>query len=304
MLPTTRLLTLTGSGGTGKTRLALALAVRTLDRAGEAYADGVWVAELAKLSDSTALPQTLIALLGLHEDIRQPALATLTAGLRDKRLLLVLDNCEHVIDTCAQLIETVLRSCQGVRILTTSREMLGIAGESVWRVPALQAPELTASLELPELADYEAVQLFVDRAKLVVPSFALNSDNAAAVQQICARLEGIPLALELAVAQLKVMSAEEIAARLNDHLRLLKGGNRTALPRHQTLRATIDWSYQRLTEPERRVFQRLSVFVGDWTLEAAEHVSQGDDIDHNGDIVGLLTRLLDQSLVVRREHRA
>jgi predicted ATPase len=213
-----------------------------------------------------------------------------------------------MIEACAHLVETVLRNCREVRILTTSRETLGVAGELAWYVPPLQTPARNAPLSIPELRDYEAVRLFVDRARLAAPRFELSSSNAAAVQQICSRLDGIPLAIELAAIQLKVMSAEDIATRLNDRFRLLRGGSRTALSRQQSLLATIDWSYWLLTEPERKVFRWLSVFVGGWTLEAAEHICQGDttiapDPLHGVDVIELLTRLSNKSLLVMSENQ-
>ena len=293
LLPVTRLITLTGAGGTGKTRLGLALATAAVD----AYADGVWLAELAPLSDPAALPPLLLTILGLHEEASRPALTTLVNALRDKRLLLVLDNCEHLIDACAHLAEAVLQHAPEVQILATSREALGIGGELAWRVPSLQTPDLKVIHSLDELADYEAVRLFVDRAALAMPGFALTATHAVAVQQICSQLDGIPLAIELAAARVKVLSPEEIATRLSDRFRLLTGGSRTALLRHQTLRALIDWSHQLLTAPEKTVLRRLSVFAGGWTMEAAEAVCQGDKIATQ-EVLEVLSRLVDKSLVV------
>jgi len=297
--PTTRLMTLTGAGGAGKTRLALALAADAVNA--YAYADGVWLAELASLADPVALPQMLLAVLGLHEEPNRPALTTLLDGLRSKQMLLVLDNCEHLIEACAQLAEAVLRNSPAVRILTTSREALGIGGELAWRVPSLQTPLPTATLAPAELEHYEAVQLFIARAALAAPGFVLTATHALAVQQICAQLDGMPLAIELAAARIKVLSPQDISARLSDRFRLLTQGSRTALPRHQTLRAVIDWSYLLLTEAERVMFRRLSVFVGSWTMEAAEAVCQSDSIAMH-DILDLLARLVDKSLVVMSEH--
>jgi len=297
--PTTRLMTLTGAGGAGKTRLALALAADAVNA--YAYADGVWLAELASLADPVALPQMLLAVLGLHEEPNRPALTTLLDGLRSKQMLLVLDNCEHLIEACAQLAEAVLRNSPAVRILTTSREALGIGGELAWRVPSLQTPLPTATLAPAELEHYEAVQLFIARAALAAPGFVLTATHALAVQQICAQLDGMPLAIELAAARIKVLSPQDISARLSDRFRLLTQGSRTALPRHQTLRAVIDWSYLLLTEAERVMFRRLSVFVGSWTMEAAEVVCQSDSIATH-DILDLLARLVDKSLVVMSEH--
>jgi predicted ATPase len=194
--------------------------------------------------------------------------------LKPKRLLLVLDNCEHLVDACATLADAVLRSCPGVRLLATSREALNIAGETTYRLPSLSLPDpskLPPTLE--SLSQYGAVRLFIDRALAVMPSFTVTNQNAPAVAQVCCRLDGIPLALELAAARVKLLSVEQISARLDDRFRLLTGGSRTALPRQQTLRALIDWSYDLLSEAERALLQRLSVFSGGWSLEAAEAVA-------------------------------
>jgi predicted ATPase len=225
------------------------------------------------------VPRAMAGVLGIYEDPNRPLLDTLADALRAKRLLLILDNCEHVIDACAQLVETILRRCPGVRVLASSREALGVGGELAWRVPSLPQAE--------------AVQLFVERAALALPSFTLTEANAPAVQRICARLDGIPLAVELAAARVKTMSPERIAERLGDRFRLLTGGSRTALPRQQTLRGAIDWSYNLLPEPERMLLRRLAVFAGGWTLEAAEAVCADDVID----VLDLLSRVADKSLV-------
>lgn len=297
LLPTTRLLSLTGSGGVGKTRLALALAAQVM----HAYPDGVWLAELASLSDPAALPQLLLGVLGLHEELNRPALATFIDALQPKRVLLILDNCEHLIEACAHLAEAVLRSCAQVTILATSRESLGIGGELTWRVPSLQTPDSKTSLALTELAGYEAVRLFVDRAGLAAPGFVLTEANTRAVHHICVQLDGIPLAIELAAACVKVLAPEDVVLRLSDQFRLLTRGSRTALPRHQTLRAMIDWSYQLLTDTEQMVFRRLAVFVGGWTIEAAQMVCQSSMLAAQ-DVLALLMRLVDKSLVVMSQH--
>lgn len=298
LLPTTRLLTLTGAGGAGKTRLALHVAAELLDT----YDDGVWLIELAPLADPALVPQTVAAVLGVHEQPAQPILNSLIDYLRAKNLLLVLDNCEHLIVACARLADAVLRACPNLRILATSREALGIAGETVWMVPSLSLPD--ASQPRPtftDLSQYEAVQLFVDRALAVQPSFKLTELNASAVAQICQRLDGIPLAIELAAARVKVLKTAEIAARLDDRFGLLTSGSRTALPRQQTLSAAIDWSYDLLTEPERVLLRRLSVFPGGCTLAAAELVcadEDGADGILSSQILDLLSHLVDKSLVV------
>jgi predicted ATPase len=301
-----RLLTLTGSAGTGKTRLALEAAGGLLDD----YPDGVWLVELASLADPALLPQAVAAVLGVREEPGRPAENALHDYLRDKRLLLLLDNCEHLVNECARVAETLLRACPNLHILATSRESLGIAGETAYRVPSLAFPTQRQAASLPELAQYDAVRLFVDRASAVQPSFRLTEENAPALVRLVARLDGIPLAIELAAARLKALSVEQVADRLNDRFRLLTGGSRTALPRQQTLQALIDWSYDLLSEPERALLRRLSVFAGGFTLEAAESVASDEDQEAgNGnratrksslakaDVLDVLLRLVDKSLV-------
>lgn len=262
------LLTLTGPGGTGKTRLALKAAAQLLD----AFPDGIWLVELAMLSDPGLVPQTVAALLGVREEPNYPLMRTLTTHLRTKTLLLILDNCEHLVETCAQFVETLLRACANLKVLVTSRETLGLMGERILRVPSLALPNSQATLPLHELAQCEAIRLFVDRAVTVKPAFTLNEANATALTQICQQLDGVPLAIELAAARVRAMTPEQIAARLDDRFRLLTGGSRTAMPRQQTLRAMIDWSWELLSEPECTLLRRLAVFLGGWTLEAAEVV--------------------------------
>jgi predicted ATPase/class 3 adenylate cyclase len=304
LLAAGRLVTLTGPGGTGKTRLALRAAADAL----EGHPDGVWVAELAALADPALVPQAVAAAVGVREEPGRPLLATLTAALASRRVLLVPDNCEHLLAACARLADALLRACPHVRLLCTSREALGIAGEAVWRVPSLAVPGDAAVLHAPAgpdaagLAHSAAVRLFVDRAAAVRPGFALTEQNAAAVAQVCARLDGIPLALELAAARVRVLPPQQLLERLDDRFRLLTGGSRTALERHQTLQATVDWSYDLLAQPEQVVFARLAVFAGGWTLEAAEAVCAGDGIEPL-DVLDLLTRLADKSLVVVAEER-
>jgi non-specific serine/threonine protein kinase len=296
------LVTLTGPGGCGKTRLALQSASGLLDD----FRDGVWLIELAPLSDSALVPQTLASVLGLKEEPGRALLATLTDHVRGKKILLILDNCEHLIQASAQLAESLLQVCSDVHILATSREILGIAGERAFVVPSLSMPDphtiLSVGADLASaLTQYEAVRLFADRAATVKPDFTITANNAEAITQICQRLDGIPLALELAAARLRMLPVEQIAARLDSAFQLLTGGSRTALPRHQTLQALIDWSYELLTQTEQIVFRCLPVFVGGWTLEAAEAVCAGEGIKTD-EVFDLLAHLVDKSLVLVEEH--
>lgn len=296
LIAQSRLLTLTGPGGCGKTRLALQVAADLL----EEYPDGVWLVELATLSEPALIPQTIASVLRVREQASHPLLTTLIDFLQPKKLLLVLDNCEHLIEACAQCIEALLRTCPKLRILTTSRELLGIPGEAAWRVPPLSLPDPNCLPTVESLTQYEAIRLFLERAAVVLPCFALTSQNAQAVAQICQRLDGIPLAIELAAARVKVLSVEQIAARLDDRFRLLTGGSRTALRRQQTLQAAIDWSYELLSEKERVLLRRLAVFVGGYALEAAEAVCAEEGIEQY-EVLDLLSQLVDKSLVVKEE---
>ena len=294
----TRLLTLTGAGGCGKTRLAL----RVADELLWAYPHGIWFVELAALADPALVPQTVAAALGLPTTEQQSPVATLTEFVRPRSLLLILDNCEHLVAACADVVETLLRAGPNVEVLATSREPLGVGGEAVWPVPPLALPPaawesaVTDEQIRRESASPmpDSIHLFVERARLHRPAFALTPQNAAAVAEVCRRLDGIPLALELAAARVAVLSVEQIAARLGDRFRLLTGGGRTALPRQQTLRAALDWSYDLLTAEEQALLRRLSVFAGGFTLEAAEHIGTGDVLD-------LLTSLVDKSLVLAED---
>ncbi len=297
LLSASHLLTLTGAGGSGKTRLALQLAAELL----EGYPEGVWLVDLAALTDPALVPQTVATALSVREVAGRALTQTLADSLRPRKLLLVLDNCEHVVAACADLTATLMRSCPDITILTTSREVFGISGEVVWSIPPLSAPDPRWLASAPDpassLRQYEAVRLFIDRACMARPDFAVTNENAPAVAQICYRLDGIPLAIELAAGRVKALSPEQIAARLDDRFRLLTGGSRTALPRYQTLRAAIDWSYELLSEPERILLRRLSVFSGGWTLEAAEAVCSAEAIE-NWEVLELLTHLIDKSLVL------
>ncbi len=296
LLSTTRLLTLTGAGGAGKTRLAVQVAAEVL----EDFSDGVWLVELAALSDPALVPQAIASALGVPEQLGRLLDETVTDSLRLKSVLLVVDNCEHLLPVVAHRADVLLRGCPDLRVLATSREGLGIPGELTYRVPSLSLPDLQRLPSLENLTEYEAIRLFIERATFGQPGFAVTNRNALAVAQICHRLDGIPLAIEMAAARVKGLSVEQIASRLDDRFRLLTAGHRTALPRHQTLRATMDWSYDLLPEHERVMLRRLSVFAGGFTLEAAERVCAGEAIDTSA-VLDLLLRLVDKSLVVAEE---
>ncbi len=292
----TRLLTLTGPGGCGKTRLALAVAFEVVG----GFEDGAWWVGLASLSDPDLVRQAVASALDVREVPGRPLNEMLVEHLRPKKTLLVLDNCEHLIEGCAMLAEALLPSCPDLRILATSREALGIAGERAWLVPSLSLPDDPRRLPpVEELMRYEAVRLFVERAE-AVSGFVLTGQNASAVERVCRRLDGIPLAIELAAARARVLSVEQIAGRLDDCFRLLAGGSRMALPRQRTLRAAIDWSHDLLSGEERVLFRRLSVFAGGFTLGAAEAICSGEDLEEE-EVLDLLSRLVDKSLVMVRE---
>jgi predicted ATPase/class 3 adenylate cyclase len=296
LLETTRLLTLTGPGGSGKTRLALHLAADVLDR----YPDGVWLVELAPVTDPAGVAPAVAAAVHIGEQPGRPVVDTISAGLRKRQLLLLLDNCEHLIASCADLADALLRSCPLLTILATSREGLNIPGETLVPVPALRVPEGDTLPPLDELREYEAISLFVDRCSSYQPAFALTQENAADIVRICRRLDGVPLALELAAARVRVLSVAQVAKRLDDRFRLLTGGSRTVLARQQTLRAMIDWSYDLLDDSERVLLRRLSIFVGGWNLEAAEVVCAGEGIERQ-DVLDLLAHLVDKSLVGKQD---
>ena len=287
-----RLVTLTGPGGTGKTRLSLQIAADFLDF----YPDGAWLVELAPLADPALLPQTIAHVLGIRESSSHSIMSLLTDYLRAKELLLILDNCEHLVEACAQLVDTLLKACPHILILASSREALGISGEISFRVPSLSTPDARRLPPFGTLTQYEAVQLFIERAEVAQPGFNVTKENAPAIAQICSRLDGIPLAIELAAARVRVLNVEQISGRLDNRFRLLTGGSRTAMPRHQTLRALIDWSYDLLPEAEQALLGRLSVFAGGWTLEAAEAICSGDGIEPD-EILDLFIQLENKSLV-------
>lgn len=287
-----RLLTVAGPGGAGKTRLAIQVAQNVQ----ASFPDGVWFIDLAPLSSCNLLSQYIMNLLGMREEAGYSPDQTLMGNLRSKTLLLILDNCEHLLPEVAQLVETMLRSAPGLRVLATSREKLGVSGEVIWRIPPLSTPAVEEAISVESLLQYEAVKLFRDRAVAARSDFSITPENAVAVAQICAHLDGIPLAIELAAARVRVLSVDEILARLADRFHLLVG-SRNMLPRQQTLRALIDWSYDLITEKERILLRRLSVFTGGWTLEAAEQVCPGKEME-SWEVLDLLTGLIDKSFVI------
>jgi predicted ATPase/DNA-binding CsgD family transcriptional regulator len=290
LLGRTRLLTLVGVGGSGKTRLALRVAVRRADEG------NVWWVELASLSGRDLVPRKVASTLGVAESQGRQTSELLVDYLGSQEMLLILDNCEHLVGACASLADVLLRACPHVRILATSREPLGVSGEVSWPVPPLSLPDAGRVKTPKELLTCEAVGLFVERAGAVAPGFALTEENAPAVADLCARLDGMPLAIELAASRVRMLSVGQILERLDDRFRLLRG-HRTAVPRHRTLGATIDWSYELLSEREKILFRRLSVFAGGWTLEAAEEICSGDGL-REYEVLELLSCLVDKSLVV------
>jgi predicted ATPase/DNA-binding SARP family transcriptional activator len=296
-LTRSRLVTLTGPGGCGKTRLALEVAGQLV----EGYPDGVWVVEFAALAEPTLVPWSVADMLGVVEQPGEPLTVTLTRFLQPRQVLLVLDNCEHLIEACAALATALLRACPHLRLLATSREGLAVAGERTHLVPSLTTPDPAHLPPLEDLATYEAVSLFLERGQTRWSALTLTAANAGAVAQICAQLDGLPLAIELAAARMSALSVESIAARLDDRFRLLTGGPRTALPRQQTLRATVEWSYALLDAAEQALLRRLAVFAGGWTLEAAEAVCAGGEVAA-GTVLDLLSGLVHKSLVQREEH--
>jgi predicted ATPase/DNA-binding CsgD family transcriptional regulator/DNA-binding XRE family transcriptional regulator len=291
LLENARLVTLTGAGGIGKSRLALRAAGSSLER----FPDGVWMIDLLPLHDSSVLASDVAHALGVHEAGR-PALDSLVDALRPRHALLVLDNAEHLVEACADLAHRLLVSAAGLRLLVTGRQPLGIAGETIWRVPPLAIPRSDERAQLDVLLRCESVQLFVDRAQAADATFRLTESNAAAVAEICARLEGIPLAIQLAAAWVGTLAVGQIVDRLDDCFRLLTHGSRTAPTRQQTLQATLDWSHDQLTEAEQRLFRRLAIFAGAWTLEAAETVCAFDGLVVE-EVLDVLARLVDKSLV-------
>lgn len=292
LLASTRLLTLTGAGGCGKTRLAIEGARQMLDR----LPDGVWLVDLTPLADPSLVAQHVASVLDVRQAPGRSLIESLSDQLRHRRMLLVLDNCEHVIAGVADLAEALLGAAAGLTLLATSREAIGVAGERAWRVASLTVPEpgVTPS---DDLLEYDAVRLLVERATAAGSAFAVTRENAGAVADVCRRLDGIPLAIELAAVRLKVLTIEQIGARLDDRFRLLTRPDRARIGRQRTLEAAVAWSYDLLTDAERRLLRRLSTFAGGWTLDAAEHVCAGDGIESR-DVLDLMTRLVDKSLVL------
>ena len=292
-----RMVTLIGSGGTGKTRLALEAASKLVAN----FADGVWLIELAPLADAALIPQAIAAVLGARAaEGDTPPMTLVESTLRGKRALLLLDNCEHVIDEAANVAQTLLRALPELHLLASSREALGVEGETVYRVPSLSMPGSDGPPTPVDVTASEAGQLFVDRARSVAPSFALTEHNVAAVAQVCRRLDGIPLAIELAAARLTALSVEELARRIDDRFRLLTGGRRTALPRQRTLRALVDWSYDLLSADERMVLNTLAVFAGGFSLDAAERVCPADAVTGTS-VLDAVERLVGKSLLIAEQ---
>ncbi len=292
LLGRSRLLTIAGPGGAGKTRLAIQVATNVQG----SFLDGVWFIDLAPISNPAQLSRQVMNVLGIREEAGFTTDQTLIYTLQDKNLLLIFDNCEHIIKEVAQLVEAVLHNATQLRILTTSREKLGLSGEIIWSIPPLSLPDLKEAKTLENILNFEAIRLFQDRAMAVVPDFTITGENVDSVVQICTRLDGLPLAIELAAARVRILSVQEIASRLDDRFSLLVG-SRNALPRQQTLRALVDWSYNLLSEKERTLLRRLSVFSGGWTLDAAEKVCSGGILE-NWEVLELLANLIDKSFVI------
>lgn len=295
LLSTTRLLTLLGPGGVGKTRLANEAA----NAAASKFTNGVCWVDLASLIDPLLIPQTIAKALELYLAPNQAPLETVESYLQSKQLLLVLDNCEHLIAACAELVEHLLSVCPKLQVLTANREALGIFGEVTWHVPSLPFPDLQPLPPMQSLLEYPSIRLFLERAAAVSPGYSLSELNSQPIAVICQKLDGMPLAIELAAARIKLLSAKEIAARLDDRFELLTGGSRNALPRQQTLRATLDWSYELLTESEQRLFRCLSVFADCFSLDSAEQIAHSNFLNlERSDFLNILESLVNKSLIV------
>lgn len=287
-----RMVTLTGSGGTGKSRLSIHVAANMIEK----FPDGAWFVELASLDEPRFVALTVCDALGLKEQVGKSALQALIEHLQEKKLLLILDNCEHLVDECARFASELLQACSEITLLATSRERLGIIGEQTYRVPSLSLPESKADQNASNLAQYESVRLFIDRARLHDNEFEVSNSNAPALASICNRLDGIPMAIELAAARVRSLTLDDINDKLDQRFRLLTGGSRSALPRQQTLRSLIDWSYDLLAYVEQDLLCRLAVFSGGWTLVSAEDVCSGNGIE-SFEMLDLLTSLYDKSLI-------
>lgn len=302
LIASNRLLTLTGIGGCGKTRLSLEIGSHVQSE----FADGVWFIELAALSDPTLVASSIANIMEIKEEQDKSTLQALLNALKEKRCLVILDNCEHLLESCAQVVSTVLHTCRYVNIVATSREALTISGEQTYRVPSLALPASNVPIRAADIERYGAIQLFLQRARLVSANFSITDTIAPHIVSICQRLDGIPLAIELASARVRSMSVEELDRRLDDRFNLLTGGNRLALPRQQTLRSLIDWSYDLLRPAERTTLNRLSVFAGGWTLEAAIRIcaesNEAADQSVLADVLELLSNLADKSLVIAEVH--
>jgi predicted ATPase/class 3 adenylate cyclase len=296
LLKTSRLITLLGPGGTGKTRLSVQAGADVIDE----FVNGVWFIEFASLIDPTLILNETASALKLKEDSGRNIAEVLIDYLKGKELLLIFDNCEHLIIECAKLFQNLLTSCPKLKIIASSRESLRISGEKVFHVPVLSIPDKLEFHTVDSVRGFEAVQLFIDRASSMRHDFKITNENASAIVQLCHHLDGIPLAIELAAARIKVMTVEKILENISNRFRLLTDGNRTALPRQQTLRALIDWSYDLLSEKEKTLFRRLSVFSGGWSLEAAEEICCDDEIMEY-EIIDLISDLTDKSIIISKE---
>jgi predicted ATPase/class 3 adenylate cyclase len=295
LLAKQRLVTLVGAGGVGKTRLALQVGAELLDH----YEDGVWLVELAPIADPALVPSAVASIFHVLDAPNRTITEAIIHALKSRRALIVFDNCEHVVEPAARVIDAILRNCPHVRIIATTRQGLGIAGEAVHRVASLAVPEPSRELTAEEAARYGAVALFVERAIAATESFRLTNENAPIVARLCQRLDGIALAIELAAPRLKVLSLEQLDAKLSERFRILTGGSRTALPRQQTMRALVDWSYDLLTDDEKTLFRRVAVFSGGWSLDAASSICSDEEIEEWA-VLDLLQSLVDKSMVVAK----
>jgi len=298
LLPKSRMITLIGAGGTGKTRLALRIGSELIDE----FDNGVWITELSPITNPDSVVKEISNILNLKEEADQDIFDTLKEFLKSKKILLILDNCEHLLDIVAQTTDSLLKSCMNLKIIATSRGSLNIHGETVYRVPPMSMPENVKQESFETLSGYESVKLFLDRAVSINANFKLTSDNIYNVAELCKKLDGIPLAIELAAKRVNVLPVDKILARLDDRFKLLTSGSSTALPRQKTLRAMIDWSYDMLNQNEQLLLQRLSVFMGGWTLEAAEVICSDEEIDEF-EVLDMMNSLLDKSLILYSEDK-